>query len=216
MPKHSLRRALTRSYLYPDGHKRPRAHPRIRKRLPLGLIPLDNRNLQRTAPRTRRPGASSLGGDRPRVAVDHIWAAQHRLPASMSLPSNSSKGVYILDAYHQIHCLTIIRRTLREILETGHPPPSIPLQHAWHCFDSLLQYLVCGNSGDTLLYTWGRNQTGDGQARKCVDWRERKEWIRRRTACYRDTEAPVRLVDHFTGCEDGDEAGDDGIRLDLW
>ncbi|PYI24317.1 hypothetical protein BO99DRAFT_408369 [Aspergillus violaceofuscus CBS 115571] len=150
------------------------------------------------------------------VAVDHLWAAQHHLPASMSLPSNSSKGVYILDAYHRIHCLTIIRRTLREILETGHPPPGLPLQHAWHCFDSLLQYIVCGNTGDTLLYTWGRNQTGDGQVRKCVDWRGRKEWIRRRTACYRDTETPVRLVDHFTGCNDGDEAGDDGIRLDMW
>ncbi|OJJ77061.1 hypothetical protein ASPBRDRAFT_24772 [Aspergillus brasiliensis CBS 101740] len=32
------------------------------------------------------------------VAVDHGWAAQNHLPASMSLPSDSSKGVYILDA----------------------------------------------------------------------------------------------------------------------
>ncbi|KAL3463240.1 hypothetical protein BJX64DRAFT_287496 [Aspergillus heterothallicus] len=32
------------------------------------------------------------------VAVDHTWAAEHHLPASMSLPSDSSKGVYIVDA----------------------------------------------------------------------------------------------------------------------
>ena len=39
------------------------------------------------------------------VAVDHQWAAETRIPASMSLPSDPSKGVYIIDAYHQIHCL---------------------------------------------------------------------------------------------------------------
>ncbi|GAA86992.1 hypothetical protein AKAW_05106 [Aspergillus luchuensis IFO 4308] len=32
------------------------------------------------------------------VAVDHGWAVENHLPASMSLPSDSSKGVYILDA----------------------------------------------------------------------------------------------------------------------
>ena len=32
------------------------------------------------------------------VAVEHQWAAEHNLPQSMSLPSNSSKGVYIIDA----------------------------------------------------------------------------------------------------------------------
>ncbi|RDH25809.1 hypothetical protein M747DRAFT_4698 [Aspergillus niger ATCC 13496] len=31
------------------------------------------------------------------VAVDHGWAAKNHLPSSMSLPSDSSKGVYILD-----------------------------------------------------------------------------------------------------------------------
>ncbi|KAI3004956.1 hypothetical protein CBS147345_7685 [Aspergillus niger] len=75
------------------------------------------------------------------VAVDHGWAAENHLPSSMSLPSDSSKGVYILDAYHQIHCLTIIRRTLLEI-RSG-KSPKLPLQHSWHCFDSLLQYIVC-------------------------------------------------------------------------
>ena len=33
------------------------------------------------------------------VAVDHVWAAEHNLPDSMSLPSDSSKGVYIIDAF---------------------------------------------------------------------------------------------------------------------
>ena len=39
------------------------------------------------------------------VAIDHKLAADQGLPLSMSLPDDHSKGVYILDAYHQIHCL---------------------------------------------------------------------------------------------------------------
>lgn len=39
------------------------------------------------------------------VAIDHKWAADQGLPLSMNLPDDHSKGVYILDAYHQIHCL---------------------------------------------------------------------------------------------------------------
>ena len=42
------------------------------------------------------------------VAVDHGWAAERRMPATMSLPSDSSKGVYIIDAYHQLHCLVSV------------------------------------------------------------------------------------------------------------
>ena len=32
------------------------------------------------------------------VAVNHEWAEAHQLPNSMSLPSDASKGVYIIDA----------------------------------------------------------------------------------------------------------------------
>ena len=39
------------------------------------------------------------------VAVDYKWAIDKRLPDTISLPSDKSKGVYIIDAYHQLHCL---------------------------------------------------------------------------------------------------------------
>jgi hypothetical protein len=90
--------------------------------------------------------------------------------------------------------------------------PSIPVGHSRHCFDSLLQYIVCGTSGDTLLYTWGRNITGDQQVRKCIDWNSRKQWAKENTACYKDTDHPVRLIDHFNHCENDD----DGIHLPGW
>lgn len=42
------------------------------------------------------------------VAVDHQWAAERQMPATMNLPSDPSKGVYIIDAYHQLHCLVSV------------------------------------------------------------------------------------------------------------
>lgn len=39
------------------------------------------------------------------VAVDKQWAEERQLPLSMELPSDNSKQVYILEAYHMLHCL---------------------------------------------------------------------------------------------------------------
>lgn len=39
------------------------------------------------------------------VALDLDWAAEQRLPETEHHPDDPSKGVYILDGYHQIHCL---------------------------------------------------------------------------------------------------------------
>lgn len=33
------------------------------------------------------------------VAVNHTWAAAHKLPNTMSMPDDPAKGVYIIDAY---------------------------------------------------------------------------------------------------------------------
>lgn len=54
----------------------------------------------------------------------------------------------------------MMRKTLTEIVSGK--TPSVPMPHSMHYFDSLLQYVMCGNSGDTLLYTCGRNEMGDG------------------------------------------------------
>lgn len=39
------------------------------------------------------------------VALEHEWAREHGLRKARNLPGEDTKGVYILDAYHQIHCL---------------------------------------------------------------------------------------------------------------
>ena len=39
------------------------------------------------------------------VALDRAYAEQNGLAEAMYLPSDHSKGVYLLEAYHQLHCL---------------------------------------------------------------------------------------------------------------
>ena len=141
------------------------------------------------------------------VAVDRAWASAQQLPDTIRLPSDDSKGVYIVDAYHQLHCLTIMRRTFYEMARGE--PLSHAATHTNHCFDSLRQYVMCGSPGDTLLYSWGRNITGDGQRRQCRDWRRLRDWAKEHTACYKDTEHPVPVLQHFGHCHDGT----DGMEL---
>ena len=47
------------------------------------------------------------------VAIDRQTATDHHLPVSMYLPSDDSKGVYLLEAYHQLHCLVCAKANLR-------------------------------------------------------------------------------------------------------
>lgn len=77
-----------------------------------------------------------------------------------------------------------------------------PAAHTIHCFDALRQYITC-TAGDTLLYTMGRNKTGDGQFRKCRDWSALRDWATEHTACYRDSEKSIPLEDHFGHCDGG-------------
>ena len=39
------------------------------------------------------------------VAVNQQWVADKQLPKSLEHPQDPSKSVYIIDAYHQLHCL---------------------------------------------------------------------------------------------------------------
>lgn len=54
------------------------------------------------------------------VAMDNEWAAERRWPESMRLPSDESKQVYLLEAYHQLHCIVgdLIRMATEPLLKS--------------------------------------------------------------------------------------------------
>ena len=86
--------------------------------------------------------------------MDRKWASEQNWPESMRLPEDSTKGVYLLEAYHQLHCLVsssthlatshahalqrILRKTFWEAV--NHEPYTYsPTSHVEHCFDTLRQ-----------------------------------------------------------------------------
>lgn len=137
------------------------------------------------------------------VAMDRKWATQQQWPESMYLPSDTTKGIYLLEAYHQLHCLKIIRKTFWEAVErrsyTHHPSG-----HMEHCFDTLRQSVQC-YADSTPLYTFGDFTAGDGQLHKCRNWHQLRDFATENTACYKDTVEDVLLKEHFGVCDDGSD-----------
>ncbi|GAD93057.1 hypothetical protein TRV_04086 [Paecilomyces variotii No. 5] len=137
------------------------------------------------------------------VAMDRAWAKENQWPESMYLPSDKSKGVYLLEAYHYLHCLRIVRKTFWEAVEQR-PFTHKPGAHMNHCFDALRQYVQC-NADNTPLYTFGDFTAGDGQIHKCKDWNQLRDFATENTACYRDSAKAIPLGDHFGFCDDGND-----------
>ncbi|KAJ9301008.1 hypothetical protein DTO217A2_7784 [Paecilomyces variotii] len=137
------------------------------------------------------------------VAMDRTWAKENQWPESMYLPSDKSKGVYLLEAYHYLHCLRIVRRTFWEAVEQR-PFTHKPGAHMNHCFDALRQYVQC-NADNTPLYTFGDFTAGDGQVHKCKDWDQLRSFATQNTACYRDSVEAIPLGEHFGFCDDGND-----------
>lgn len=112
---------------------------------------------------------------------------------TMYLPSDHSKGVYLLRAYHQLHCLGIVRapsirilinamnrvigKTFWEAVERRAYTWS-PSAHTDHCFDAPRQMgppfqitdrrcrwyqYVICNADNVPLYTFGDDTAGDRQ-----------------------------------------------------
>ncbi|RYC56192.1 hypothetical protein CHU98_g10016 [Xylaria longipes] len=127
------------------------------------------------------------------VSVDREWAASQGWPLSGYYPGDKTKAVYLLEAYHLLHCIPF----------TYHPG-----SHVDHCFDALRQNVQC-NADNTPLYSFGDHTAGDGQLHKCKDWAQLRTWAAENTACYRDSVEDIPFKNHFGFCR---ENNDDGVR----
>ncbi|KAH9909713.1 hypothetical protein F4778DRAFT_10344 [Xylariomycetidae sp. FL2044] len=141
------------------------------------------------------------------VSVDRAWAAARGWPLTGYHPDDKTKAVYLLEAYHMLHCLRIMRLTFWEAMD-GKPFTYQPGPHVDHCFDAMRQYVQC-NADNTPLYSFGDHTAGDGQLHKCKNWDQLRVWAAERSACYRDSVEDIPFKDHFGFCR---EDGDDGVR----
>ncbi|EFE41137.1 hypothetical protein TRV_04086 [Trichophyton verrucosum HKI 0517] len=158
------------------------------------------------------------------IAVDRKWAKERHWPDSMHLPSDDSKNVYLLEAYHLLHCVltpvqAVIRRTFWEAINradkyTFNPP------HSAHCIDTLRQYVIC-KADSTPLYLYGDDTAGDEQYRKCKDWDALRQFATDHSACYMDTPRDADpdtfpFGAHFGHCDDGTDGVVEGERRGNW
>ncbi|RYN44532.1 hypothetical protein AA0114_g9922 [Alternaria tenuissima] len=134
------------------------------------------------------------------IAVDHEFAAENHWPPSMDIPGMPGKGMYLLQAYHQLHCLRIVRASYVALHRQEVPP--FPTHHALHCFDALRQHIMC-HADNTPLYGHGDGMAGNGQMHQCRDWTSLRDYATKNTACFRDGVPGMSLEDHFGVCDDG-------------
>ncbi|MCJ1404638.1 hypothetical protein MMC11_007864 [Xylographa trunciseda] len=117
------------------------------------------------------------------IALPDAYVAEKQLPLSQRFEWDDTKGVYLVNGYHNLHCLKVIARTLDD-LRQGRPLYT-PFEHSVHCLDGLRQDVLC-NADDTPRWSGsGDNMSGVGQVRQCKDWSRLEAWAKSYTACHR-------------------------------
>lgn len=140
-------------------------------------------------------------------------AASLGLPPSFPHPFHPEFQVYIIDAYHAMHCLKVLRDHYMRMYHAHryvNDWPQIgdwPIEHDEHCFDSLRQYVMC-HADDTLLYSTGHHDAGVRQTKMCRSWDALRDWASGRNAQWKDHINPRPEGEIWWNFDDG---GDDGL-----
>ncbi|KAF2763636.1 hypothetical protein EJ03DRAFT_379256 [Teratosphaeria nubilosa] len=118
------------------------------------------------------------------IALDDSDVAKWNLPRSQRFPWDTTKGIYLLQGHHNLHCARSIYISLMEYREGL--PQSRKHHHIIHCLDALRRDVIC-NADDTPRYTTDNPspETGHGQHRRCRNWDALNDWAKQHCACYR-------------------------------
>ncbi|KAI4184227.1 MAG: hypothetical protein L6R41_004886 [Letrouitia leprolyta] len=145
-------------------------------------------------------------------------AADMELPPAQDFPWDPELKVYLLNGYHNLHCLVShpnpqppnprnktqtktksqknnthlpqqsIQRSFTEL--SAGLPPTYPMPHVMHCLDVLRDDVIC-HADDTPRYTTTtqKPESGMGQMRQCRDWGKLDGWAKRHSGCWRYLDA---------------------------
>jgi len=97
-----------------------------------------------------------------------------------------NKRIYVVQAYHGLHCVKFIYDFVKAVRDNSTETPSV--DHVLHCLDSLHKDITC-YADDELrprLYQADFHSVKTvGEPRRCRDWSAMDRWVRERHACYR-------------------------------
>ncbi|KAI4129547.1 MAG: hypothetical protein LQ338_002183 [Usnochroma carphineum] len=138
------------------------------------------------------------------IAVSDEWAAEKDLLEAQRFPWDTSKGIYLVNGQHNLHCLKNIRAAYMEYYTGQNQSKTFP--HINHCFDGLRQDIMC-HADDTPRYTTNTldPESGVGQIRQCRSWTQLQKWSRERTACFRNIHEGERIheMERYKFCPPG-------------
>ena len=167
------------------------------------------------------------------VALSDDYAKEKNLPIAQRFPWDKTKGIYLLNGYHHLHCLVqppllkLFCSTLLLILILFAPqksiygavreyrqglPQSRPAAHVTHCLDALRREIIC-DADDTPRATTREYSpnTGVGQFRQCRSWEKLEQWAVGNTACYSyvdPSNSTKENLERFKFCPKGSEYWD--------
>ncbi|KAF7858522.1 hypothetical protein EAF04_009122 [Stromatinia cepivora] len=139
------------------------------------------------------------------IALTDAFVAEKGLPSAQRWPWDSSRGIYLLQGHHNLHCLKKLRTSILQFRNQTEQTEPVP--HVDHCLIALREDILC-NADDSPRYSSeeaGRG-TAFGQYRLCRDWTRLDEWANKHSACYiePDTyEDGVGEVERYRRCPDG-------------
>jgi len=144
----------------------------------------------------------SWNGDKGVVALHDDYVREMGLPYALRYPWNENYGVYLLQGFHNMHCLRTIFRYVKNNEENR--PQQVGYEHVLHCLDQLRQDIMC-NSDDTPRWAHydGTPGTGEGQVKMCKDWDALADWSLKHTACFEHKdEFREPMKNRFKTCHD--------------
>lgn len=145
--------------------------------------------------------------DKGNIALSDTYARSKGLPRAQRFPWDSSKGLYLINAYHALHCVRAVRNSIVEYHDNR--TQSTPWGHVQHCLLVLRDEILC-NADDTPRYTGfqASRRSGLGQVRMCRDFSQLEKWALENSACWRHIGDSwkvqgFREVDRYRFCPEG-------------
>ncbi|KAF2454429.1 hypothetical protein BDY21DRAFT_103594 [Lineolata rhizophorae] len=139
------------------------------------------------------------------VALSDEWVREHGLQLGQRFPWDDTKGIYVLEGFHSMHCLKSIHDALTKLKAKRRP--IYTWDHIMHCMDSIRKNIMCEASDLPLYSTPGEDpELGIGEVKQCRSWEALTAWSHEHTACYRlinETDAHMDRLERYKFCPEG-------------
>lgn len=138
------------------------------------------------------------------IALSDEYAESKGLPKARRFPWDHSKGLYILQGYHQLHCLVsqfslslslslsidltliYLKKLLRTSVMEMHrdQTQTVPFGHLVHCLSLLRDDVMCHADDNPDGEAFALEPMKEPRYRQCKNWTQLESWAMDHTACY--------------------------------